>query len=69
MVGKSHPKCLPTDGETPEMGWPADKAGSVRNEDTGVMTETIVAMAGPKIVDQVVRACSVAMKIPGSLKP
>jgi hypothetical protein len=51
------------------MGWPANRADSVRDEDTGVMAETILAMAGPKIVDRVVRACSVATKIPGSLKP
>jgi hypothetical protein len=51
------------------MGWSANRADSVRDEDPGVMAETILAMAGPKIVDQVVRACSVATKIPGSLKP
>jgi hypothetical protein len=33
------------------------------------MAKTILAMAGPKIVDRVVRACSLATKIPGSLKP
>jgi hypothetical protein len=49
--------------------WPANRADSVRDEDTGVMAETILAMAGPKIVDQVIRACSVAMKTPGSRKP
>jgi hypothetical protein len=29
---------------------PANRADSVRDEDTGVMAETILAMAGPKIV-------------------
>ena len=48
---------------------PANRAVSVGDKDTGVMAETILAIEGPKIVDQVVKAGSVAMKIPGSLKP